>query len=72
VNEPERNREDNTSHEKNHHAPEPYWKRVHLHWGLWLGIVLMTIALLVYILSVNLALVPRSWQHQPQPAATSK
>lgn len=70
MNEPQRNQDDNLDHEKNHHAPHPYWKRVHLHWGLWVGIVLMTVALLVYILSLNLALVPRGPQSPPPPASS--
>ena len=58
MSEAERNQEDNTSHEKNHHAPIPYWKRRHIQWGFGVGIVLMSIALIVYIFSLNLALVP--------------
>ncbi len=69
MNEGERNQEDNADHEKNHHAPQPYWKRRHIQWGFWIGVALMGIALIVYIFSVDLALVPRPWQRTPMPAA---
>lgn len=59
MNEPEQNQLDNTAHEKNHHAPRPYWKRTHIQWAFWIGVALMAIALLVYIFSLNLSLVPR-------------
>jgi len=63
VSENELNQEDNTDHEKNHHIPRPYWKRPHIQWAFWIGVFLMAVALLVYIFSVDLALVPRSWHH---------
>jgi len=65
-NEPQLNQADNSLHEKNHHAPQPYWRRMHLHWGFWVGVIGLTIALLVYILSVNLALVPHPSVSQQQ------
>jgi hypothetical protein len=65
VNEAEQNRLDNTEHEKNHHVAVPYWKRPHIQWGFWIGVALMGIALVVYIFSLNLALVPSSWHRQP-------
>ena len=71
MSENELNQQDNTEHEKNHHAPRPYWKQPHIQWGFWIGVALMSIALLVYIFSLNLALVPRSWQHTSQPATTT-
>jgi len=72
MDEPKRNQQDNLDNEKNYHAPRPYWKRVYHHWGFWVGIVLMTIALLVYLLSWNLALVPRFHPRPPTPAASNK
>lgn len=61
MNEAEQNQHDNIDHEKNHHAPAPYWKRPHIQWGFWIGAGLMCIALAVYIFSLNLSLIPRSW-----------
>ena len=66
MNESGQNQLDNIDHEKNHHVPRPYWKRTHIQWAFWIGVVCISIALLVYIFSVDLALVPRPWQHPPQ------
>jgi hypothetical protein len=65
VNEPEQNQLDNIDHEKNHHAPHPYWKQPHIQWAFWIGVGLMGIALVVYIFSLNLAFIPHSWHQQP-------
>lgn len=72
MSEQELNQIDNIDHEKNHHAPHPYWKRTHIQWAFWIGVVLMAVALLVYIFSVDLALIPRSWHQQAPPPVTSK
>jgi hypothetical protein len=47
-----------------HHHPA--WKRLHRSWLFWFGMVLVTVAITVYVLSDNLALVPRGPAHQPQ------
>lgn len=39
--------------------PGPYWRRMHRDWRFWLGAVFMALALTVYILSGNLAWIPR-------------
>lgn len=42
-----------------HHNPElHYWKRAHHDWRFWLGLTLMLIAITVFALSDNLALIP--------------
>ena len=38
----------------------PYWKRAHQDWRFWVALVLMFLAMTVYILSDNLAFVPRN------------
>jgi hypothetical protein len=48
------------------HTP-PVWKRLHRSWLFWLGMVLVTVAITVYVMSDNLALLPRGPTHQPQP-----
>ena len=63
---------DNPLHEKNHHGPRNHWRFFNLHVGFWLGILCLTVALLVYILSVDLALVPRLQQTQPQAIHAGK
>ena len=50
--------------------PGPYWKRMHQDWRFWVGAVLMAAALGIYVLSGDLAWIPRSQpQHSASPAA---
>jgi hypothetical protein len=39
-------------------AVRPYWRRAHRSWWFWLGFVLMLLAITIYVLSDNLALLP--------------
>ena len=43
----------------------PYWKRAHTDWRFWVGVMLMFIAMIVYVMSDNLALRPRVEPQQP-------
>jgi hypothetical protein len=45
----------------------PYWKRMHRSWPFWVGMILVTAAITMYVLSDNLALVPRSHPRQAMP-----
>jgi hypothetical protein len=38
----------------------PYWKRAHHDWRFWAALVLMFLAITVYVLSDNLAFIPRN------------
>ena len=42
----------------------PYWKRAHKDWRFWAGVIFISVALVVYITTVDLSLVPR---RAPQP-----
>ena len=42
-----------------HHSDGPYWKRVHRHWWFWIGLFLMLLAMTIYVLSDDLAFLPR-------------
>jgi hypothetical protein len=57
---------------KHHHHPDegphpavdretsvPYWKRAHRDWRFWIGVCFIFTALAVYVVSVDLSLVPR-------------
>jgi len=60
------------SHGNEGAAPErahvrPYWKRMHRSWPFWVGMVLVTAAIIMYVMSDNLALVPRSHPRQALP-----
>ena len=48
----------NPAHEKNFHPPKPYWRRVHTHWGFWVAVFFLFAALLIYIFSYDLVLIP--------------
>jgi hypothetical protein len=57
---------------KHHHHPDqgphpepdhdsiPYWKRAHKDWRFWVGVCFLFAALAIYIVSVDLSLVPRA------------
>ena len=38
----------------------PYWKRAHRDWRFWVGVVFLSAALIVYVMTVDLSLVPRN------------
>jgi len=50
----------------------PYWKRAHRDWRFWVGALFMSVALIVYVMSDDLALVPRVQPSQAPPAALSQ
>jgi len=37
----------------------PYWRRVHRDWKFWLGVVLLSMAIFVYVASLDLSTIPR-------------
>jgi len=39
--------------------PGPYWRRIHRHWLFWIGAAFMFLAIAIYVLSGDLAWVPR-------------
>jgi hypothetical protein len=47
----------------NHEHSMPYWKRAHRDWRFWIGVCFIFAAIAVYVMSVDLSLVPRS--HPP-------
>lgn len=59
-----------SSHLHVHHDQRPYWRRAHHDWRFWVGLVLMLTAITVYVVSDNLAFLPRS--QQPVPGAAGK
>ena len=48
--------------------PAPYWKRAHRSWIFWVGTVLMFAAILIYVMSFDLAFRPRVRAAQPTPS----
>jgi hypothetical protein len=51
-------------------GPGPYWKRMHLDWRFWVGAILMFAAIAIYVLSGDLAWLPRSQPQHSVPAAS--
>ena len=41
------------------HDRPTYWKVLHRQWWFWIGLTLMLIAITIYVLSDNLAFLPR-------------
>jgi len=56
------------SKDNGRHGPGPYWKRAHHDWRFWVGMVLMLAAITIYVLSDDLAFLPRGRVRQPLPA----
>jgi hypothetical protein len=46
----------------------PYWKRAHSDWRFWVGVMLMFVAMIIYVMSGDLALRPGTRPRQPMPA----
>ena len=38
--------------------PDPYWKRAHHDWRFWVGMFFMFAAIIIFVLSDNLAFLP--------------
>jgi len=38
----------------------PFWRRAHLDWRVWVAVVFISVALFVYITTVDLSIMPRS------------
>jgi len=57
----------NHLHKSEEHSNDlgPYWKRAHRDWRFWAGVRFMSVALIVYVMSDDLALVPRIQPRQP-------
>lgn len=52
--------------------PGPYWKRMHRDWRFWMGALFMLTALGIYVMSGDLAWIPRSQPQQSTPAVGGK
>ena len=65
-----------STHTNQHHGPyhnspgqtpSPYWKRAHRSWIFWIGMMVTLAAILIYVLSFDLAWRPRVQAGQPTP-----
>ena len=55
-----------------HHDQIPYWKRAHHDWRFWVGLVFMFAAITIYVLSDDLALLPRGQPQQTRSGAVGR
>jgi len=60
---------DHSSFQESH---RPYWKRMHHDWRLWVGVVLMLAAVIIYVVSEDFAWLPRGQSQQPLSGAVGK
>ena len=50
-------------HDGIHHEHRPYWKRAHRDWRFWIAVIFITLALFIYVTSVDLSMVPGRHHH---------
>jgi len=53
------------NHSKSHHERKFHWKQIHHTWGFWVGVILIFVAIMYYIVSVDFAFAPRNQPKQP-------
>jgi hypothetical protein len=51
-----------------HGRTTPYWKRAHRDWRVWVGVVLMVAAMVIYSVSGDLAVRPGTQEPLPNSA----
>ena len=56
--------------ERSHPEHRPYWKRAHHDWKFWVALVLMLTAMMVYVMTDDLAFVPRIHSGHAQSSTT--
>jgi hypothetical protein len=56
--------------DRSHHVPHPYWRRAHHDWKFWVALVLMLTARMVYVMTDDLAFVPRIHSGHAQSSTT--
>jgi hypothetical protein len=61
----------NHDHNSVHHDHPAYWRRAHRDWHFWIAVLFVFGALTIYVMSDDLALVPRSRPAQSHPASPS-
>ena len=54
------------------HGRGPYWKRAHHDWRFWVALLLMFAAIIIYVMSEDLAWRPRYQRQQPLSGAVVK
>ena len=60
---------DHPHHEHSREPKGPWWKHVHRDWRVWVGVVLMIVAMAVYVMSLDESLRPGGTVQPKVPAA---
>jgi hypothetical protein len=55
-----------------HQGQRPYWTRTHRDWRVWIGVVLMLAAMIVYLMTDDLAWRPGIQRQPPLSGAVEK
>ena len=55
-----------------HHGHSPYWTHAHRDWRVWVGVVLMLAAMIIYLMTDDLAWGPHIQPQPPLPGAVAK
>jgi len=50
-------------HHHETHVHRPYWRRAHRDWRFWIGVFCISVALIIYISTVDLSFVPGRHSH---------
>ena len=45
-------------HRPDHNHQRPYWQRAHRDWRFWVGVVCISVAIYVYVMSNDLSMLP--------------
>jgi len=59
-------------HNSDYQARRPYWTRAHHDWKFWVALFLMLAAMIIYVMSDDLALRPHRQAQQPLSGAVGK
>ena len=54
------------------HDPDPYWRRAHRDWKVWVGLFFMMAAITIYVMSNDLSFFPRGQPRPPLSGAAGK
>jgi len=74
MNEPKRSSHQHgtPARESIRHEPDPYWKRAHHDWRMWVGLFFMFAAISIYVMSNDLTFFALGHRHPPVSDARGK
>jgi hypothetical protein len=70
MNENKQNLQYELNHSRFHHEHKFHLKRIHHTWGFWVGVILIFVAIMYYIASVDFAFAPRKQIKQSERTTT--